>query len=280
MPKDIDSFNGLVKKNLSDDFPEWYISLSFGKSHSKNYTQAVALAKMAPKYIEQTVDSNLLHQAIYSDKCDEYLSFIKLYELVQNWKSSFVAINGKLVDRKIVGGINYCYGDKCRSGNPDFCYGASQFTENPFGCHRLQVSQYNHPWWSFGEFDTKGIWHIDKKTILNRIKENSKPYYLCPSFLIENVMKAFNDLPKTVDPNINKNFIRQGNIITHVNMEKNKVVGEYTININLNENSNENSNNDKEYLTQNHKENNGCLGCFVVAIAILFLIFILILLFT
>lgn len=278
MSKEINNSNELVEKNISEDFPEWYISISFGKSRSKNYAQAVALAKLAPKYLEHTIDGNLLHQAIYSDKYDEYLSFIKLYELINKWKSSFVAINGKLVDRKIISGINYCYGDKCRSGNPDFCYGASQFTKNPFGCHRLQISQYNNPWWSFGQFDTKGIWHLNKQEILERIKENSRPYHLCPSFSLEKVMNAFNNLPETINPNKGDNWFRQGDTITHIDKEKNRVIGSYTININLNEGSNESSTyNDEEYLTQKDNENSSCLGCFIGAIATIFLIFIFVL---
>ena len=111
-------------------FPDWYVSISFGKSSSDNYMKAVTLAKAAPQYHEQIDDGKILHQAIYSSKPKEYLAFIMLYELVGNWKSSFVMINGNLIDRKVIGNLNYCYGDKCRSCNPKFCYGASYMTEN------------------------------------------------------------------------------------------------------------------------------------------------------
>ncbi|WP_206077353.1 hypothetical protein, partial [Porphyromonas levii] len=134
---------------------------------------------MAPQYIENNVEGKIIYQSIYSENPNEYLQFIKLYELINKWKSCFVVINGQIVDRKIIGGLNYCYGDKCRSGNPDFCYGASYMTDNPFGCHRVQISRYNTPWWSFGIFDTFGIWHVDKEAILRRIIEYSQPYRLC-----------------------------------------------------------------------------------------------------
>ncbi len=81
---------------VGTDFPDWYISLSFGKSRSAAYPQAVALAKMATKYLEHDIDGKPLHQAIYSDEPKEYLKFIKLYELVSGWKSCFVVINGHL----------------------------------------------------------------------------------------------------------------------------------------------------------------------------------------
>jgi len=204
--------NELLSRNdLSVQFPKWYVSLSFGKSSSPNYNKAVMLAEKSPQYIETVgTDDNIIHQAVYSDESSEYLSFVSLYELVQTWKSTFVIINEEVVDRKIVGGLNYCYGDKIRSGDPDFCFGASYMTENPFGCHRLQISQFNNPWWTFGEFNNKGIWIIDKDSILNRIKEYSAPYIHCPSFSMERVLEGLDKLPDIIDLKRNRNWIRNG----------------------------------------------------------------------
>ncbi len=189
------------------DFGEWYVSLSFGKSTSKNYTKAVALAEAAPKYIRSTDEmENIIHQAIYGPESEQYLDFIALYELVSNWKSSFVVINGSIVDRKIIQGLNYCYGDKCRSSNPSFCLGASMFTENPFGCHRLQVSSWNHAWWTYGRFDSNGVWHVDKLSIGKRMKEKASMYELCPAFSRERVLEGLESLPTTIDPNSDENW--------------------------------------------------------------------------
>lgn len=178
-------------------FPDWYVSISFGKSTSDNYMKAVALAKAAPQYLEQFNDGKILHQAIYSSKPDEYLAFIMLYELVENWKSSFVIVNGQFVDRKVIKQLNYCYGDKCRSGNPNFCYGASYMTANPFGCHRLQISAYNNPWWSFyKQSDHK--WILDKQSLLKRIDSYATVYSLCPLFNYEQIIKVLNQLPSSL----------------------------------------------------------------------------------
>lgn len=215
-----ESSNNIIKKNVSSTpnivnvkdtlskeivYPNWYISISFGESKSQSFAQAVALAQMAPQFIINNVEGKKLYQAIYSDKPEEYLQFIKLYELVSNWKSCFVVLNGKIMDRKIIGKLNYCYGDKCRSGKSDFCYGASEMTENPFGCHRLQISSYNNPWTSFGQYDTSGVFHIDKIAIKNRIMDYSTPYLDCPCFSMDKVLEALDKLPNKINKTNNYN---------------------------------------------------------------------------
>lgn len=195
-------------QNTQIQFPDWYVSISFGKSTSDNYMKAVTLAKAAPQYHEQIDDGKILHQAVYSSKPKEYLAFIMLYELVGNWKSSFVIINGELIDRKIVGQLNYCYGDKCRTGNPKFCYGASYMTENPFGCHRLQISACNSPWWSFYHQSGRK-WVLDKHGMIVRINSYANVYKLCPSFNYERVIKELSKLPATLNNSQYQQLIKE-----------------------------------------------------------------------
>lgn len=192
----LSEFGITVSRQESENmiFPEWYISVSFGKSTSNNYQKAVYLAKSAPQYHEQMDDGKILHQAIYSAKPQEFLAFVMLYELVGSWKSSFVFINGKLIDRKIVGKLNYCYGDRCRSGKVDFCYGASYMTENPFGCHRLQISACNNPWWEY--YRKKGSkWILNKEAIKQKIDAAASIYCICPCFNYDNIIKELDKLP-------------------------------------------------------------------------------------
>lgn len=186
-----------VQEKFNDIFPDWYISLSFGYSTSNNYQKAIALAKASPQYHEQHNNGHILHQAIYSAKSREYLAFIMLYELVGNWKSSFVMINGELVDRKIVGKLNYCYGDRCRSGNPRFCYGASYMTENPFGCHRLQISAWNGPWWSYYKLEGNK-WILDTYSMKMQIESHANIYGICPCFDYNIIIQRFNQLPRVL----------------------------------------------------------------------------------
>lgn len=254
----------LVPKDLIDysNFPDWYISLSFGYSTSKNYSKALMLAKQAPQYIESEDEfGNVIHQAVYSSASKEYLAFITLYELIGAWKSAFVVINNEIVDRKIVGGINYCYGDKIRSGNPDFCYGASPFTANPFGCHRLQISSYNNPWWTFGHFEKKGLWRIDKEALKERIAEYSIPYLSCPAFSYGQVLDGLNNLPDYINTKNNDEWIVMGDSIT----PKESVL-EHTFKISLDDNKTQ---------PQMKAKNVGCLTTIISVSFMIFAVLIL-----
>ena len=189
----------------------WEVTVSFGKSSSANFVRAIALAKNADRFEELDFNGSVSYQAAYSSRPKSFLNFIQLYELVSKWKSSAVLINGEFIDRKIISGINYCYGDKCRSGKNDFCFGASPFTANPFGCHRLQISRYNHPWWSFAKSNGRE-YIIDKSAIQARIKEYSTPYTCCPAFDFEAVIKAFESLP-------NRLSVREYNALAGCNLD-------------------------------------------------------------
>ncbi len=172
----------------------WEVLISFGKSRSETFDQALYLARLAPQFAETEYNEKPLYQATYTAEPKQYLKFIKLYEIVKNWKSCNVFINGQLIDRKVVGQINYCYGDRCRSGNPSFCFGASSFTENPFGCHRVQISRQNHPWFSFCMNTSSGM-KVNKPAMQERIDSYAQIYSLCPVFSYENILKRLHDLP-------------------------------------------------------------------------------------
>ncbi|NLC47618.1 MAG: zinc ribbon domain-containing protein [Firmicutes bacterium] len=180
---------------------KWQICISFSKSTSPNFARALAMAKAAPQFIESVDEfGNTVYQAIYD--AEHYLQFVALYELISNWKSCFVFINNQMVDRKIIGSINYCYGDKVRSGNPNFCFGASEWTENPFGCHRAQMHRGKDPWYSFGHFDASGKFRVDIERIINELLLRLEPYKYCPALDINDVVRRAQELPRVIDPRI------------------------------------------------------------------------------
>lgn len=210
--KEIEQYDLIADKNRSS----WEIGISFSKSSSENFQRAIFLAKDANRYVEDDYAGKKIYQAFFSPRVEDYLKFTRLYDLIGQWKSVAVTINGELIDRKIIGGINYCYGDKCRNGREDFCYGASYMTANPFGCHRLQMSACNHPWWSFVAFNGKE-YIVDKHAIRERAEQYSTAYRICPSFNYEKIMFIIDTLPNKMTQaeynSISPNQFGQMNII-------------------------------------------------------------------
>jgi hypothetical protein len=199
--------------------PNWRISVSFMKSRSNLFEQALTLAKLAPEFIETEHDGKIIYQALYNQEPKEYLKFIKLYEIVKSWKSCNVFINNRLIDRKVVGGINYCYGDRCRSGNPDFCDGASEMTANPFGCHRLQISAANHPWLSFVIPQPNGALKINKDGMKERIDSFARVYSLCPVFSYPRILERLANLPDELCLDEYKRLLRDAGDYTELSLK-------------------------------------------------------------
>lgn len=191
-----------IQKNEISEFDiynQWNISLSFGKSTSKNFSKAIYIAKSADRYIEDIdEDGNEIYQAFFL--AGNYLNFQRLYKLIGNWKSTFIFINGEIIDNKSLGKINICYGDKVKFNDPSFCFGASMWTANPFGCHRLMITPTQKPWWDFGDYNTRGDWVIDKNEIRSQIKMKSKLFQKCPAFDLTRALAAVDKLPNVISP--------------------------------------------------------------------------------
>jgi len=184
-----------IIKPKAFNYNQWYIMVSFGKTTSNNYEKAIYLAKNSPKY-EEIIDKNgnPTHTATYSSSKEDFLDFIVLYDIVANWKSTAFIINGELIDKKTIGKIKYCYGDKCRSVKSDFCYGASYMTANPFGCHRLQISAANNPWWSYYK-KVGSHYELDRDSMLERIYLAADIFKHCPDFNLDNIIKVAMSFP-------------------------------------------------------------------------------------
>ena len=184
----------LPTTNSDSKINEWNIIVSFNKSTSANFDKALHWAKKSTDYQENEYNGKIIHQAMYSSHPQSFMDFMQLYELVKDWKSTAFIINGEIVDKKIVGKIKWCYGDKCITAKNDFCYGASYMTKNPFGCHRLQLSACNNPWWSFGQQQGSKI-KIDKDAIVKRINEYSSAYQYCPAFNYNRAIDVATKIP-------------------------------------------------------------------------------------
>jgi len=171
--------------------------ITFSKSTSSNFDRALFLAEQADNFNSMTHNNQEIYQAEF--RPENYLNFITLYELIKDWKSTFVFKNGEMIDRKILGQINYCYGDKLRSNNDSFCYGASMFTENPFGCHRLMIHSGQWPWYEWRKGEDNRYIYIDKDAMLKKINEKATTFRLCPAFNYDSIVNVLNELPDKID---------------------------------------------------------------------------------
>ena len=183
-----------IENNDPISLNDWNIIVSFNKSTSANFDKALYWAKKSNDYQENEYNGQIVYQAKYSAHPQSFMDFMQLYDFVKDWKSSAFIINSEFIDKKIVGKIKWCYGDKCITAKSDFCYGASYMTKNPFGCHRLQISSCNNPWWSFSSQQGDKI-KIDKNAIRQRIDEYSTAYRLCPAFNYSHIIDTLSRIP-------------------------------------------------------------------------------------
>lgn len=184
----------------------WTITLAFARSRSPYLPHALFLARQGAEYAEE----GDIIQASFTPNPQKFLTLYQLYEIVKGWKSLYIVINGAHVDTKQAGRIIWCYSERCRFGCLDYCYGYDTLTENPFGCHRLNLTTYSCPWWSYGDMDTAGVWHVDKKTVLRQLQRFTEAYHICPAFSLDSMRRGYDSLPDTIDPKQDKHWKYDG----------------------------------------------------------------------
>lgn len=180
------------------NLPSWYLTTSIGNTTSKNLDRAIFLAKKGNLYETQIINGEFIHLATFFEDKQSFINFINLFKLIKEWKSAAFFIRGEIVDRKTIGQIVRCYGDRCQSVNTDFCYGASMFTANPFGCHRLQISASNHPYWSFYVPSGRGTYTLNKAAVLERINAAKTVFEYCPAFDYDKILQTVNSMPLSI----------------------------------------------------------------------------------
>lgn len=196
--------NKALKKTMAESVQDKTLiknafMITFSKSTSPNFDRALFLAKKADKFEITKHNNQTIYQATYLP--ENYLDFITLYELVGNWKSAFVFKDGEMIDRRVLGQINYCYGDKLRSHDESFCFGASMFTENPFGCHRLMIHSGQRPWYEWKKGEDSRYIYIDKDAMRKQIDSKANTYRICPAFNYDKIIDILNNLPNKIDKN-------------------------------------------------------------------------------
>ena len=55
-------------------------------------------------------------------------------------------------------------------------------------------------WLELGEFDSQGIWHVDKKQIQTKLENGIRKNQFCPIINQSLIMNTLKKLPKTINP--------------------------------------------------------------------------------
>jgi len=187
----------------------WTLTLEFSRTSSKAFPQILKLAKNMEGFIEiQDVEGQPLYRVSFEPL--EIANFEQLYKKVKTWKGILIYVNDKMVPQADVSRWLICYRDKIKylKSQPLFCWGASTFTNNIFGCHRTKIRDsgwnWNQCWYSIGELDGKGVFHIDKRRIVALMIDNLQHYHICPALNPAHLMFGLKFMPDTINPRKDK----------------------------------------------------------------------------
>lgn len=182
----------------------WLLALEFPHSSSRALSQIRKLAETMRGFTEtQNSEGYPLYQVSFRPL--EIGDFEQLYKKVKNWKGTLLYVNGEIVSQADVSKWIICYRDKVKylESQPLFCWGASTFTNNIFGCHRTKIRDsdwnWNQCWYSIGELDNEGTFHIDKRRIVSLIRDNIRPYCICPALNPAHLALGLKIIPDTIN---------------------------------------------------------------------------------
>lgn len=187
-------------------------TISFGKSSSANYQNAIELSKKFDNFTELN-GTNEKHTIITNsaEVKNKFQIFENLYNLINNWKSTIIKLNGDTVDNF---NFFYKYNEiiKCsleyeKSTNKDIFCNISQQHEG-WGCKHLKDIKrhldnyyYGTYWYKYGSFENEKKWKINKTLIKEKlyIEIKDKKIDLCPYFYLNKIDKLVEELPDFID---------------------------------------------------------------------------------
>jgi hypothetical protein len=185
------------------------VELSFGRSSSANYEQAVGIARNIPTYREEGEGGSVRHAIIVAISEVELL--INLWALVGTWKSARMLINGQPATKSalVYKGVG-CYRNRQKAFDPNqHCFGETQWEFNIWGCKRLEMPlhEWGGGWLELGRMDSKGVWHVDKARIRHELELKVHEHELCPVLDKKRVFETLDSLPDEISPRQNPNWI-------------------------------------------------------------------------
>lgn len=184
------------------------VEIAFGKSSSAQYPRAVEICRKVPSYTEVIEGPALSHRIVLPITEVELL--INVWELVGNWKSSRMLIDGQPASKSdlVYGGVG-CFRSRQRAFKPEqYCFGEKAHDANIWGCKRLgmPVPEWGGGWLDFGTMDRKGVWHFDKERIRQELEAGLHEHRLCPVLDRTKALETLKKLPDTINPKVDKRW--------------------------------------------------------------------------
>ena len=201
-------------------FPlERKLEISFCRSTSPQYAQAVKIASSFPEYKKDGDDKRCIHTVALTLSLDEESTWNKLVRLMQviaSWKSTKITLDGKATSfwrlSSEVGRIYECYKRKVARGAGDFyCAGKATPTDTPthFGCRFLKgvarhVADFGRDgpaWTQFGQLSPDNTsFTVDKSTIVTTLEGLAETSLCsaCPAFSVARIRNDVEELPTTL----------------------------------------------------------------------------------
>lgn len=181
-----------IPERLMKQMP-WEISISFGDSPSINFERVLFLAKQAPSFIEYEKENIKVYQATYPYSKENFMHYFMLYELTENWKSSFVIVNGQIIDKLSANALTFCAYQRIQNEGSDYCY-FDGIQKNIFRCRRFSYLLNHDKWWEISKFDGYK-YKLDKEAMLKI--ESSIPSHIvnCPFFRRDRARFIIEHLP-------------------------------------------------------------------------------------
>jgi hypothetical protein len=178
------------------------IEIIFGKSSSKSYPRAVALAKKCSSYSESGGE----HRVTWDTKDADHL--IPLYNLIAGWRGARVIIDGREVQRpSLLTSWIACYmeGKDCRRIST-----AYRGPWHPFGCKQSrELSFWTYsPWLRIGELRGRS-WVFDKEAIHRFAMNEMRDLRLCPRQDPLWPRKMLDVFPVAINPDTDRLWIYQ-----------------------------------------------------------------------
>lgn len=178
------------------------VEITFTYSTSANYQKAVDICQNLPTY-KTTGEGKEMSHAI-SLPLTEIELIITIFDLVGNWKSASMLINGQRETKAaLTRGCLGCYRERQKSHNStQYCFGENQYDLNIWGCKRLRMPlmQWGEGWLEHGQLDGQGVWYFDKAKIQHELEVAIHENLLCPVLKQASIIATLDKLPDTIDP--------------------------------------------------------------------------------